>query len=128
MVIHNRVRVEPYGTANEFNSGGDEMWVRRGEATPLSILDDTLSHEIGHILMNQTDSYLTWQQAVKQDVASVSHYGRLNPSEDFAEFVRLFLSTRGDKMQIASLGKIFPARIRVLDTALQKVSFSWKND
>jgi hypothetical protein len=121
-----RVLVEPYGTANEFNGGGDQIWVRRGGPTPLSMLDDTLSHEIGHILMNHTDCYRPWQDAIAQDVLSVSHYGRMNPSEDFGEFVRLFLSTRGDEAQIASLRQLFPARNRVLDAALKQIDFDWK--
>ena len=125
-ILLKQVIVEPYGTANEFNGGGNEIWVRRGEATPLSMLDDTLSHEIGHLLMNRTDCYPAWQEAVGRDVLSVSHYGRLNPSEDFADFVRLFLSTKGDEAKIASLKQLFPARFGVLEESLKQVSFEWQ--
>jgi hypothetical protein len=120
-----QVRVEPYGTADEFNGGGDEIWVRRGEPTPLSMLDNVLSHEIGHLLMNKTDCYPQWQEAIGRDVLSVSHYGRMNPSEDFAEFVRLFLSTKGDAAQIESLRQLFPARMKTLEGVLQQTHFSW---
>lgn len=123
-----QVTVEPYGTANEFNGGGNEIWVRRGEATPLSMLDNTLSHEIGHLLMNRTDCYSAWQAAIGKDVLSLSHYARLNPSEDFAEFMRLTLSTQGDKAQLASLRQLFPARMGVLDGVLKEVNFEWVNE
>ncbi len=120
-----QVTVEPYGTANEFNGGGSEIWVRRGEATPLSMLDNTLSHEIGHLLMNRTDCYQIWQDAIAEDTLSVSHYGRLNPSEDFAELVRLYISTKGDETKITSLKQLFPARLRVLEGVLKQVQFKW---
>lgn len=120
-----QVRVEPYGTASEFNGGGDEIWVRRQESTPLSMLDNVLSHEIGHLLMNKTDCYQIWQGAIANDVLSVSHYGRMNPSEDFAEFTRLFLSTKGNAEQMASLHQLFPSRMKTLQDVLQQVGFAW---
>jgi hypothetical protein len=85
-----------------------------------------LSHEIGHLLMNKTDCYPQWQEAIGRDVLSVSHYGRMNPSEDFAEFVRLFLSTKGDAAQVESLRQLFPARMKTLEGVLQQTHFSWK--
>lgn len=121
-----RITVEPYGTANEFNGGGDRIWVRLGRQSSLEMLDNTLSHEIGHVLMNRTDAYLLWQAAIAQDTASVSHYGRLNPSEDFAEFMRLYLSTNDDAAQLASLRQIFPARMAVMEGVLKGINFDWQ--
>jgi hypothetical protein len=115
------VKVEPYGTANEFNGGGDTIWVRRQGPTSLEELDNTLSHEIGHCIMSKTDCYLAWEQAVNQDMLSVSHYGRLNPSEDFAEFVRLWIGTDQAPDQIASLWRLFPNRMKVLQDAVAKL-------
>ncbi|HSH94854.1 MAG TPA: PA14 domain-containing protein [Roseimicrobium sp.] len=120
------VRVEPYGTANEFNGGGDGIWIRRKEPTSAGMIEDTFSHEIGHLLMNRTDCYLAWETATGKDVLSISHYGRLNPSEDFAEFVRLFLSTEGDEAKLASLRRLFPSRMGVMDTVLKQVNFAWE--
>ncbi len=124
-VMLNKVTVEPYGTANEFNGGGDNMWVRLGGPADLGVLDSTLSHEIGHLLMSKTDCALSWEDALNSDILSVSHYGRLNPSEDFAEFVRLYLGTYGEPAQIESLHKIFPARTAELERVLAEVGFDW---
>ncbi len=124
-VMLKKVTVEPYGTAREYNGGGSNIWVRLDGPASLASLDSTLSHEIGHLLMNKTDNYLAWEKALGEDILSVSHYGRLNPSEDFAEFVRLYLGTYGDPAQIQSLHKIFPARMAEMDRALDKVGFDW---
>ncbi|MBC7784127.1 MAG: hypothetical protein H7144_09825 [Burkholderiales bacterium] len=119
------VTVEPYGTANEFNGGGNNIWVRRKEATPFEMIDNTFSHEIGHLLMNKTDCYLPWEKAISADLLSPSHYARMNPSEDFAEYVRMFLATEGDSVKIASLVRLFPARSVELRKSLEKVHFQW---
>jgi hypothetical protein len=119
------VTVEPYGTANEFNSGGGQMWIRLGRPATLGVLDNVIAHEVGHQLMNRTDCYLPWQEAMGKDILSTSHYGRLNPSEDFAEFVRLYLSTKNDPEAIESLSKLFPHRMEVLNANLKKVEFTW---
>lgn len=124
-ILMNTVTVEPYGTANEFNGGGDHVWVRRRGPTNVELIDNTFSHEIGHVVMNKTDCYLEWEQAIAKDVLSPSHYARENPSEDFAEFMRMYLSTQGEEKQIASLRKLFPARIEVMERVLKKVEFAW---
>lgn len=124
-VLLRTVTVEPYGTASEFNGGGDTIWIRRQGPTPLEMIDSTFSHEIGHLLMNRTDCYLAWEQAIAKDLLSLSHYGRLNPSEDFAEFVRTYLSTEGNPGQLASLRTLFPSRMRVMDDVLKQVNFEW---
>ena len=99
---------------------GDHFWILA------AVGRRTSGTEIGHLLMNRTDCYLAWGEAITKDTLSVSHYGRLNPSEDFAEFVRLFLSTEGDDNKLQSLRRLFPTRMGVLDTALKKVNFEWK--
>jgi hypothetical protein len=119
------VKVEPYGTASEFNGGGDTIWVRLRAPATLESLDSTFSHEVGHVLMSKVDCYLRWEAAVKEDVLSTSHYGRLNPSEDFAEFVRLYVGTQGDPKQIQSLRLMFPARMRVLEQVTLEAGFTW---
>ena len=59
----NKITVEPYGTAREFNGGGDHFWVRLEGPASLDVLDSTFSHEIAHVLMNKTDCYLDWEKA-----------------------------------------------------------------
>lgn len=124
-VMLNYVTVEPYGTANEFNGGGDNMWVRLAGPADIGVLDSTLSHEIGHLLMSKTDCALTWEAALEKDILSVSHYGRLNPSEDFAEFTRLYLGTYGQPDHLKSLHKIFPARMAEFERVLAQAGFDW---
>lgn len=124
-VLLNTVIVEPYGTANEFNGGGDTIWVRRGGPTSAEMIENTFSHEIGHLLMNKTDNYRPWETAIAKDILSLSHYGRSNPTEDFAEFTRLYLSTEGNEKQLESLRKLFPARFAVMESSLKEVGFEW---
>jgi len=124
-ILLDTVTVEPYGTANEFNGGGNHIWIRRRGPTSAALIDNTFSHEIGHVLMNKTDCYLEWEQAIAKDLLSPSHYARENPSEDFAEFMRLYLSTEGDESQVSSLHRLFPARSAVMDGVLKKVDFAW---
>jgi hypothetical protein len=75
--------------------------------------------------MNKTDCYLRWEKAIATDILSISHYGRLNPTEDFAEYTRLFLCTEGDAKQLESLRKLFPARAAVMDEVLAQIAFEW---
>lgn len=124
----NTVIVEPYGTANEFNGGGDSIWVRRGGPTSAEMIENTFSHEIGHLLMNKVDNYRAWEAAIAKDILSLSHYGRSNPTEDFAEFTRLYLSTEGDESQLESLRKLFPARSLAMEASLKQVGFEWISD
>ena len=119
------VKVEPYGTASEYNGGGSGFWVRLQGPAKLSSLDSVFAHEVGHVLMSHTDCYLDWQAAAGRDILSVSHYGRLNPSEDFAEFTRLYLGTYGDAEQLESLRKMFPERMGVMDAVLAEAGFVW---
>ncbi len=124
-VMLDYVTVEPYGTANEFNGGGNSIWIRRRGPTPAEMIENVISHEIGHLLMNKTDCYLDWEKAISKDILSPSQYARTNPSEDFAEFTRLYLATQGDDMKIASLRKLFPQRLPLFEENLKKVGFSW---
>ena len=47
--------------------------------------------------------YNRWVEASAKDLLSVSQYGRQNPSEDFADFTRLYVSTNDDAAQLESL-------------------------
>lgn len=109
------IKVEPYGTASEFNGGGGTIWVRRKAETPRDMLDNVLSHETGHLLMNATDCYNRWVEASAKDRLSVSRYARQNPSEDFADFNRLYVSTNEDPAQLESLRTLYPNRMKLME-------------
>lgn len=115
------VKVEPYGTAREFNGGGTGIWVRMSGPVSLKTLDSVFAHEAGHLLMNRTNCYEPWVKAIGEDALSVSQYGRRNPSEDFADFVRLYVGTNDDAAQIESLRTLFPARMKLLEELLKQV-------
>lgn len=119
------VRVEPYGTASEFNGGGGEIWVRRQGPTDREMIDNVFAHEIGHVLMDRADCRNAWAAAMERDTLSTSQHGRSNSAEDFAEFTSIYLSTNGDAAQLASLEAMVPGRIAVLRDALAKVNFAW---
>ncbi len=115
----NAIKVEPYGTASEFNGGGDTIWVRMKKETSREMLDNVLAHETGHLLMNATDCYNRWVEASAKDALSVSQYGRQNPSEDFADFNRLYVSTNNDPAQLESLRTLFPNRMKLMEELVQ---------
>ncbi|MFT3788220.1 MAG: PA14 domain-containing protein [Tepidisphaeraceae bacterium] len=114
-VLVKTVRVEPLGTASEFNGGGDEFWIRLKKHADTPMLDDVFAHEIGHVLMNHTDCFVEWSDAIEKDILSTSEYGRRNPSEDFAEFCRLYVGTDGDPAQLQSLRLLFPNRMPIME-------------
>ncbi len=120
-----RITVEPYGTASEFNGGGGTIWVRLGGPASLDNLDSTFSHEAGHLLMDRTRCLEDWRVAWEGELLSLSHYARLNPFEDFAEFLRLYLSTNGDAEQLSSVRRLFPQRVAVMEASLAEVGFAW---
>lgn len=109
------IKVEPYGTASEFNGGGGTIWIRMRRETGRDTLDNVFAHEAGHLLMNATDCYNRWVEASAKDALSVSHYGRQNPSEDFADFTRLFVSTNEDPAQLQSLRTLYPHRMKLME-------------
>jgi hypothetical protein len=109
------IKVEPYGTASEFNGGGGTIWIRMRKETSRETLDNVFAHEAGHLLMNATDCYNRWVEAIAKDTLSVSHYGRQNPSEDFADFTRLYVSTNDEAAQLESLRTLYPHRMKLME-------------
>lgn len=109
------IKVEPYGTASEFNGGGGTIWIRMRREVSREMLDNVFAHEAGHLLMNATDCYNRWVEASSKDLLSVSHYGRQNPSEDFADFTRLYVSTNDDPAQLESLRTLYPHRMKLME-------------
>lgn len=115
------IKVEPYGTASEFNGGGGTIWIRLRGPASREVLDNVFSHEAGHLLMNVTDCYNDWVTASTKDKLSVSHYGRQNPSEDFADFTRLYVATNDDPSQLESLRTLFPNRMKLMEELVARV-------
>lgn len=104
-----RVIIDP-NKQNQYNGGGDTIWIRLDRTPPQSQIDSTFSHEIGHVLMSHTGADADWQAIVESDYVPVSGYGNRNLSEDFAEFTRLYLSCEGNAEAIESLRTLYPKR------------------
>lgn len=115
------VRVAPYGTASEFNGGGATIFVRLRNEASTPTLDAAFAHEAGHLFQHQVGYYDAWVEAAAADLLSVSEYGRRNPSEDFAEFNRLYISCEENPAQIGSLERLFPNRMKVYRQMLAKL-------
>ncbi len=116
------IRVAPYGTASEFNGGGSTIYIRLRNAASTATLDAAFAHETGHLFQSQIGMYDQWTTAIAADLLSVSEYGRRNPSEDFAEFNRLYISTNDDPEKLESLARIFPNRVKVYNAMLDALN------
>jgi hypothetical protein len=115
------VRVAPYGTASEFNGGGSQIFVRLKREASTGTLDASFAHEAGHLFQHQFGMYNQWVDASNADLLSLSEYGRRNPTEDFAEFNRLYISTNDSPAEIESLRKLFPARMKIYEEMIRKL-------
>lgn len=114
------VRHHP-NTANEYNGGGSEIWIRLNYTPSQQNIDNALAHEVGHLAMHRTGCEDRWQLASDLDMLSVSGYGRRNNNEDFAEFVRLYLDCVDDPQMLLSLQILYPHRWEVFQELLKEL-------
>lgn len=105
--------------ANNYNGGGDTIWIRLNYLPSENAIAQTLAHELGHVLDSRltTDSSV-WADAIKADRVPVSGYGNNNQTEDLAEFSRLYhMAKRSDDIMEA-LGKVYPNRMKAYQALL----------
>lgn len=78
----------------------------------------TMEHELGHIVASRhygsTTPDASWAAAIKSDGQQVSNYGSKAHSEDFAEAMRVYLSTDGG-IKNPELLRRFAGRFQILD-------------
>ncbi len=97
--------------ANNYNGGGDTIWIRLNFVPSQNAIAQTLAHELGHVLdSNATSDYALWDRAIAADRVPVSGYGNNNRTEDLAEFSRLYHMTKRNPDDLKELEKVYPNR------------------
>ncbi|MCD8048676.1 MAG: RICIN domain-containing protein [Clostridia bacterium] len=98
-------------SANNYNGGGDTIWIRLSYVPSQNAIAQTLAHELGHVLdTNVTSDSALWTRAMAADVIPVSGYGNSNREEDLAEFSRLYHMIKRNPEDLKELEKVYPNR------------------
>ncbi len=99
--------------ANNYNGGGDTIWIRLNYVPGENAIAQTLGHELGHILdTNLTLDYSIWDNAIKDDGLPISGYGNNNRTEDLAEYSRLYHMARRSDDVLAAVEAVYPNRAK----------------
>ena len=99
--------------ANNYNGGGDTIWIRLNYLPSENAIAQTLGHELGHVLdTTLTVDYSIWDQAIADDGLPVSGYGNNNRGEDLAEYSRLFHMARRSDEVLAAVEAVYPNRAK----------------
>jgi len=115
-------------TANNYNGGGDSIWIRLNYTPPKSQISQVFAHELGHILdTNTLPTPEVWTWAIAQDAVAISSYGSSNQSEDLAEYSRLYWLTLGREAH-DELEKVYPARTKVFKGLLYRADNEYFKD
>lgn len=106
-------------TANNYNGGGNTIWIRLDYIPSENAIAQTLAHELGHVLdSNLTTDDSVWEQAIEADMVPVSGYGNSNRTEDLAEYSRLFHMARRSDEIMAAVEKVYPNRTKAYKALL----------
>ena len=100
-------------SANSFNGGGNDVYVRLNWKMDRGGMRSTLVHELGHIIDQQNGNWASgsgWSWAISQDMYTPSTYGASNNAEDFAEFARMYFEAYSCKDRQRGLAIIMPER------------------
>lgn len=98
-------------SANNYNGGGDTIWIRLNFNPGENAYAQSLAHELGHVLdTNLTTDSALWDRAIAADMVPISGYGNNNRTEDLAEFSRLYHMVKQNKSDLAELEKVYPNR------------------
>lgn len=99
--------------ANNYNGGGDTIWIRLNYLPSENAIAQTLGHELGHVLdTTLTVDYGVWDQAIADDGLPISGYGNNNRTEDLAEYSRLFHMARRSDEVLAAVEAVYPNRAK----------------
>ena len=113
------IKIDP-SPQNQYNGGGDGIWIRLDRSPPQGQIDSVFAHEIGHVLASNTGGDHGWQDVADSDYLSISGYGNRNLNEDFAEFTRLYLSVKDNPAALESVRTLFPKRYAAFMAAWDK--------
>ncbi len=100
-------------SANSYNGGGNDMYIRLNWAPNEASMRSTVVHELGHIIDTQNGNWSTgsgWVNAMAQDMFTPSEYGATTNAEDFAEFTRMYFEAYTCKDRQRGLAIIMPER------------------
>ncbi len=100
-------------SANSFNGGGSDVYVRLNWKMDRGGMRSTLVHELGHILDQGCGNWASgggWSNAINMDMFTPSTYGATNNAEDFAEFCRMYFQCYNLKDMQRGLAIIMPER------------------
>ncbi len=107
-------------TANSYNGGGNEIWIRLTWEPTRQQISQTLSHELGHVLeQNMLQDPDVWSLAERLDATPISSYGSSNETEDLAEFSRTYWTNLG-KDTFDELEKVYPNRLKIFKGLLYR--------
>lgn len=118
-----------YYTGDDFgtwNAWDGEVWNNTASKFDVDGMLTMFAHELGHVI----DAAFTvgddiWRRAINADIIPTSGYGKTNRWEDFGEFSRLYLMSRGDDDRIADIEKIYPARTKTYRAALYNIDHDY---
>lgn len=114
-----------YYTGDKFgtwNAWDGEVWNNTGSKFDVDGMLTMFSHELGHVI--DSDFKVgddVWRRAINSDVIPTSGYGKTNRWEDFGEFSRLYLMSRGDEERMAAIEAIYPNRTATYRAALYNI-------
>lgn len=100
-------------SANSFNCGTSDLYIRLNWKTNAASVRSTVVHELGHSIDMSNGSWSQgagWGDAMAADGFTVSTYARTTLYEDFAEFHRLYFMCYGDQDWQKGLQVLFPNR------------------
>lgn len=100
-------------SANSYNGGGNDMYIRLNWSPDANAMRSTVCHELGHIVDSQNGYWASgsgWAEAIAADMYAPSTYGASNATEDFAEFCRMYVSAYGNPDMQKGLQVIMPNR------------------
>ena len=105
-----------------YNCDGPILTVRVANGTNVEAMARNFAHELGHsieFLANGAEytkpethwcQSAEWQQALIDDIATVSKYANSNSDEGLAEFARLYFECYGNRDRMVGLRELYPNR------------------
>ncbi len=100
-------------SANSYNGGGSDMYIRLNWSPVANDMRSTVVHELGHIIDQAYGTWSNgsgWAAAKSADMYAASEYANSSNAEDFAEFCRLYFSAYGNRDIQRGLQVIMPER------------------
>ncbi len=118
-----------YYTGDDFgtwNAWDGEVWNNTASKFDVDGMLTMFAHELGHVIdaaFKVGDD--VWRRAINADIIPTSGYGKTNRWEDFGEFSRLYLMSRGDDERINAIEAVYPARTKTYRAALYNIDHDY---